>query len=74
MVRWRPWGKINVYRTVVGKPDGKIPRGRPKSRWKDTIEMNLEEIGWKALVWLILAQDRHKWPAVVNTILSLRVS
>jgi hypothetical protein len=28
----------------VGKPEGKIPLGRPRRRWMDDIKMNLREI------------------------------
>jgi hypothetical protein len=37
--------KSNVYRLLVGKPEGKRPLGRPKRRWIDNIKMNLLEIG-----------------------------
>jgi hypothetical protein len=30
--------KRNVYRTLVGKPEGKIPLGRPRRRWMDNIK------------------------------------
>jgi hypothetical protein len=36
----------NVYRVLVGKPEGKKPLGRPRRRWEDGIKMDLEEIGW----------------------------
>jgi hypothetical protein len=35
----------NVYRVVVGKPEGKRPLGRPRRRWEDGIKMVLREIG-----------------------------
>jgi hypothetical protein len=35
----------NVYRVLVGKPEGKRPLGRPRHRWKDGIKMDLQEIG-----------------------------
>jgi hypothetical protein len=35
-----------VHRVLVGKPEGKIPLGRPRHRWRDGIRMNLREIGW----------------------------
>jgi hypothetical protein len=28
-------GKRNVYRVLVGKPEGKRPLGRPRRRWED---------------------------------------
>jgi hypothetical protein len=36
----------NVYGVLVGKPEGKRPLERPRSRWKDGIRMDLREIGW----------------------------
>jgi hypothetical protein len=32
-------------RILVGKPEGKTTLGRPRSRWKDNIKMDLQEIG-----------------------------
>jgi len=34
-----------VYRVLVGKPGGKRPLGRPRRRWEDNIQMNLQEVG-----------------------------
>jgi hypothetical protein len=36
----------NVYRVLVGKPEGKRPLGRPRRRWEDGIKLDLKEIGW----------------------------
>jgi hypothetical protein len=36
----------NVYRILVGKPEGKRPLGRPRRRLVDNIKMDLREIGW----------------------------
>ena len=35
-----------VYRVLVGKPEGKRPPGRPKSRWEGNIKMDLQKVGW----------------------------
>ena len=35
-----------VYRVLVGKPEGKRPLGRPRSRWEDNIKTNLQELEW----------------------------
>jgi hypothetical protein len=47
------WEKINAYRLLVGKPEGKRPQGRPRRRWVDNIKMDLLEIVgavWTGLV------------------------
>jgi hypothetical protein len=65
--------KRNVYRLLVGKPEGKRPLGRPRRRWIDSIKMNLLEIRLRILGWIGLAQDRCRWRALVNAVLNLRV-
>jgi hypothetical protein len=35
----------NIYKVLVGKPEGKIPLGRPRRRWEDYIGTDLREIG-----------------------------
>jgi hypothetical protein len=37
--------KRNVYRLMVGKPEGKRSLGRPRRKWIDNIKMELLEIG-----------------------------
>jgi hypothetical protein len=34
-------GKTNVYRILVGKPEGERPLGRPRRRWVDSIKIDL---------------------------------
>ena len=34
-----------VYRVLVGKPEGKKPMGRPRRRCVDNIRMDLQEVG-----------------------------
>jgi hypothetical protein len=65
--------KRNVYRLMVGTPDGKKPLGRPRRRWVDNIRMGLGEVGWGDVDWIGLVQDRNRWIAVVNSVLNLRV-
>jgi hypothetical protein len=42
--------KRNVYRLLVGKPEGKRPLGRPIRRWIDNNKMDLLEIGVNVVV------------------------
>jgi hypothetical protein len=63
----------NVYRVLVGKPEGKMPLERQRRIWEDGIRMGLREIGWGGVEWIHLAQDRDRWRAVVNAVMKLRV-
>jgi hypothetical protein len=52
--------KRNVYRLLVGKPEGRRPLGRPRRRWMNNIKMDLLEIGLNVVDWIGLAQDRYR--------------
>jgi hypothetical protein len=58
---------------LVRKPEGKRPLRRPRRKWVDNIRMDLGEIGWCAVEWIGLAQDRERWSALVNEVINLRV-
>ena len=34
-----------AYRVLVGRPEGKGPRGRHKREWEDSIKIDLQEVG-----------------------------
>jgi hypothetical protein len=55
----------NACRTLVGKPEGNRPLGRPRRTCVDNIKMDLREIGWDGMDWNDLAQDRDQWRALV---------
>jgi hypothetical protein len=65
--------KRKAYRLLVGKPEGKIPLGRPRRRWVDNIRMDLGEVGWGDVDWIGLDKDRNRWRAVVSSVLNLWV-
>jgi hypothetical protein len=65
--------KKNAYRILAGKPEGKIPLGRPRRRWVNNIKIDLREIGSGGMDWIDLAEDRDQWRALVNAIMDLRV-
>jgi hypothetical protein len=58
--------KRNAYRILVGKPEGKIPLGRPRRRWENNIRIDLRDREWGGMDWIDLAQDRDQWRALVN--------
>jgi hypothetical protein len=65
--------ETNMFKVLVGKPEGKRPLGRPRRRWEGGIRMDLRETGWGSVEWIKLAQDRDRWRALVNTVMNLRV-
>jgi hypothetical protein len=40
----------NVYKVLVGKPEGKRPLGRPRRGWDFGILLDVKEVGW--VVWI----------------------
>ena len=62
-----------VYRKLVWKPEGKRPLEGPRRRWEDNIKMDLQEVGCGGMDWIELTQDRVRWRALVNAVVSLRV-
>jgi hypothetical protein len=48
--------KRGAYRFLVGKPERKIPLGRPWHRWEDNIKMDLlrkwDVRAWTGSIWL----------------------
>jgi len=49
-----------TYRILVGKPEGNRPVGRPRRRWMDNIEMDLQRVSWEGMDWTGLAQNRGR--------------
>jgi hypothetical protein len=39
----------NIYKILVGKPEGKRPLVRPSHGWEDNIEMDLKELRWDGI-------------------------
>jgi hypothetical protein len=59
---------------LARKPEGKRPLGRPRLRWEDNIKMNPQEVVWRGMEWIDLAQDRDRLRALVNAVMKSRVA
>jgi len=53
-----------------GKHKGHRSLGRPGPKWEDNIKMDFKQMGWEGIQQISLAQDRHKWHAVVNMVMN----
>ena len=76
-IRWaghvaRVGEKKRVYSVLVGKPEGKRPLGRPRRRWENNIEVDLQEVGW-GMDWIEPAQYMDGWWVLVKSAMNLWV-
>ena len=55
-----------------GETLGKRPLGRTRCRWEDNINMDLHEVGCGAMYWIVLAEGKDRWRALVNAVMSLQ--
>jgi hypothetical protein len=67
------WEKRIVYRTLMGKPEGKRPLGKPRRRWVDNIKMDLRETTWSGTGRIDVTQDMDRLRALMNKVMNLRV-
>jgi hypothetical protein len=77
-IRWaghvaRKGEERNMYKVLMGKPEGNRPLDRPRNRLEDGIRMDLRETDWGSVEWNQLAQNKDRWRAVVNTVMNSRV-
>ena len=64
------WG---VYTVLVGKPEGRMPLGRPRRRWVDNIRTDLQEVRCGYMDSIVLAQDRDSWRTLVSAVMNVRI-
>ena len=63
----------DVYRVLVGKPEGKRPMVRHRRRWENNIKTDLQGMGCGYMDWVELAQGRDSWRMLVSAVMNLRV-
>ena len=62
-----------MYRFWWWKPDGKRPLGKSWLRREDNFKMDFQEVECGVMDWIVLAQDRDRWRALVRAVMNLRV-
>jgi hypothetical protein len=53
----------DAYRVLAGKEE---TLGKPRHGWEDNTKIDLREIGWRGMEWIILAWDRALVEMLVN--------
>jgi hypothetical protein len=62
------WG---AYRILVRRPEERRQFEIPRHGWEDNIKIDLKQVGWGAMDWIELAQDRDRWRAFVTAVMNL---
>jgi hypothetical protein len=57
----------------VGKPEGRRPLRKPRSRWVNNIKVDIRGKEWGGIDWIDLVQDKDQWRTLVNTVMNLPV-
>jgi hypothetical protein len=57
----------------VEKPERKRPLGRHRHKWEGNIVMDLREVEWSGMDWIILAQGKDRWWVVLKAVINLQV-
>jgi hypothetical protein len=65
---WWRGERRGACRVSVGKPEGRRPLGRYRSRCEDNIKVDLREVGG-GMDRIDLAQNRDRWRALVNVVI-----
>ena len=58
---------------LVGKTEGKSPRGCRRNGWKGNIKMDLQVVGWGGMDWIYLSLDGNRWREIVKVVMNLRI-
>ena len=67
------WVEERCIQGFGGGSEGMRPLGRPRHRWEDNINMELQEVECGRTDWIELAEDRDRWRALVNAVMNLLV-
>jgi hypothetical protein len=66
------WGCGELYGGLLGKSEGMRLLARPRRRWEDNIEIDLQEVGW-SMEGTDLTQGRDRWRAFVSAVMNIPV-
>jgi hypothetical protein len=50
-------GEEECIQAFGGKPKGRRPLARPRTKWEDINKKDLTETGWEGTDWIHMAQD-----------------
>ena len=69
----RKGNRRGAYRVLVRRREGKRPLGKPRRRWVNNVNMDLQSVRWGSLDWIDLAQERDRSRLLVHAAINFRV-
>jgi sensor domain CHASE-containing protein len=57
---------------IAGKPEGKRRVRTARSRCVDNIKIDVKKRAWEGLAWINVATNKGRWPALVNTVMTVK--
>jgi hypothetical protein len=63
----------SAHRDFMRRPERRKPHERPRHRWQDTTEMNLQEAGWR-MNRNAVAPVRDMWRALGNAVMKFQAN
>jgi hypothetical protein len=64
--------RLDAYRVLMGKPEGKRPLERPRRILEDNMKWVFKKWDRGSMDWIQLARDRDSWRALMNAAINLR--
>ena len=57
---WRTYkgDRRGVYSVLAGRPDGKRPLRRPRTKWEENVKMSVQDLRRRGMGWNDLSHDR----------------
>jgi hypothetical protein len=62
----------SANRVLVGRLRGKRTLGRSRHNWDDNINIDIQEVGWRVMDFIVVAQDRDRWHALFIAVMNSR--
>jgi len=63
-----------VCSILVERPVRKRIFRRPRLEWEENIKVDIQELGWAGMDWIVQAQDGDRWLVLVYVVVKFLVA
>jgi hypothetical protein len=64
----------NVYKILIGQPEGNRQLGRPRCRQEDNIKRDIKEVWMEDVLWILDSQGLHSKEFVSSKLVNESIS